>query len=170
MKKDWAGFAKEMATGSDRAAALLGGAWLDVRLRALLERFFVDDQEVVATVFESNGVLEAFGGRIRLAYCLGLISRPEFDDLVWIQNIRNAFAHELHNVTFADPWTVEACANLRTFKQRPAFALAGLDLDARRLYEVTVAGLANVISRRTASASRERRTVPAIYGQGTKAG
>lgn len=44
-REDWDGFLKEFQGESDRAAAIVGAAFLDEHLRFLLEEFLVDDPE-----------------------------------------------------------------------------------------------------------------------------
>jgi DNA-binding MltR family transcriptional regulator len=156
--KDWPGFQQEFANESDRAAAVLGAAWLDVRLRLLLESFLVDDAKVVSVLFDSHGPLQTFADRIRMSYSLGLISRVMFEDLTAIKDIRNEFAHDLHDVTFGDPRIASVCAQLQTPK--PILErIQDPTTNPRKLHEMTVALLANLISRNAERARKERRTV-----------
>jgi len=143
--REWPAFAQEFQDETDRAAAVLGAAWLDVRLQRLLQNFLVDDPKVIAPLFEALGPLDAFGPRIRLAYSLGLISRMSFDDLVLIKDIRNAFAHNLHGLTFSDPQIARACSRLQTPNKEFAAAHITSKAGPRKLHEIAVAMLANFL-------------------------
>jgi hypothetical protein len=159
--KDWQGFGKEFLTESDRAAAVLGAAWLDVRLRRRMEQLLVDDRKAMAPLFTGLGALSTFGARIRVAYGLGIVSKASFNDLQLVKTIRNRFAHDLHGLSFADEAIANLCRQLDTPQNRPAFA--AVDWNPRRWFEMTVTTLANEISRgriapRRATAAAGRRT------------
>ena len=51
--------------------------------------------------------------KIKLAYCVGLISRPEYDDLTIINKIRNEFAHGLLEISFQDKSVQELCKQFK---------------------------------------------------------
>ena len=63
--EDWRAFVREFEDESDRAAAVLGAAWLDVRLERLLGAFLVDDRNAVDPLFEVQGPIGGFSARIR---------------------------------------------------------------------------------------------------------
>ena len=48
-----------------------------------------------------DGPMGTYSGRIRAAYCLGLLRKPVRDDLRLVGKIRNRFAHDLA-ASFAD--------------------------------------------------------------------
>ena len=111
---DLQGFINEFQNESDRATAILGAALLDEKLLQLLQTFFVDDKEQVDLLLETEQPLGSLGARIRVAYCLGLITRNHFDTLTIIKGIRNAFAHQLHGLSFATPSIAKECDRLRS--------------------------------------------------------
>jgi hypothetical protein len=154
--KDWRVFGQEFLGGSDRAAAVLGATWLDVRLEKLLESFLIDEPQVVVPLI--RGALGRFGARCQMAMALGLISRESFEDLLLIKDIRNAFAHELPGLSFADSRIAGPCRQLHVPKERPAFARLPVS-NPRMLFETSVVALANRISRSAEAAGRRRRRV-----------
>lgn len=93
-------FLDELAAESDRAAALLAGAYLDSRLELLLRSRLVSDEPMIRKLFESNGALSTFSSRISIAYGAGLIAQRTALDLHLVRAIRNDFAHKLHGLTF----------------------------------------------------------------------
>jgi mannitol operon repressor len=117
---DLQGFADEFQRESDRAAAILAAALLDERLRRLLHAFMIDDETNVNLLLETEQPVGTFGARIRLAYCLGLVDDRVFKMLLLIKSVRNAFAHQLHGLSFESPGIVEDCTALRLLLNFPA--------------------------------------------------
>jgi DNA-binding MltR family transcriptional regulator len=108
-------FAKEFETESDRAAAILAGAYLDARLSETLQEFLVDDPETLQLLSE-NGPLGTFGARSHLAFSLGFLRLSSRKDLKLIGRIRNRFAHEEGNLTFSSSPIREWCHDLNVVK------------------------------------------------------
>ena len=88
---------------NERAAAILGGAFLDTLLQHSLVNFLVDDLKEVERLLAYDKPLGTYGGRISFAYCLGLIGKIVRDDLRLVGKIRNRFAHDLRASFDADP-------------------------------------------------------------------
>jgi DNA-binding MltR family transcriptional regulator len=105
-REDWNGFLKEFQGESDRAAAILGAAFLDEQFRFLLETFLIDDSESKNLLDTS---LRGIAVRAKAAFCLGFLSPLEYRDTGRIINIRNRFAHRLHGLTFKDPEIIAQC-------------------------------------------------------------
>src|SRR5690348_9432004 len=100
-QEDFEQFYNEFQGESDRACAILGAVILDEQLRALLEAFCIDDSGAVAKLFKGPAApLATFSSRTSAAYALGLVPRSERRDLDLIRHIRNAFAHQLHGLSF----------------------------------------------------------------------
>lgn len=114
---DLQGFINEFHTESDRATAVLGAALIDEKLLQLLQAFFVDDRAQVDLLLETEQPLGSLGARIQIAYCLGLITRNLFETLTIIKGVRNAFAHQLHGLSFAAPTIAKECGRLRLLMQ-----------------------------------------------------
>jgi len=106
-----------------------------------------------------NRPLGTFGARIDISYCLGLISKEELQDLQIIQDIRNKFAHRLHDISFDDEDIIEACKRLNIPQK---FRKAGIPLanteSHRDLYLLGFSMLASQIGMRVLEVERERRT------------
>ena len=110
----------ELVNASDRVAALIGATIVDLHLERLLSAFFIDDEKEVKALVsgkDQNAALGSFAPRARAAYCLGLISKVEYQDINTIRNIRNAFAHQLFDCSFETPEVKVACESLKLFGQ-----------------------------------------------------
>jgi hypothetical protein len=95
-------FLEEFQGESDRAAAVLAGAYLDESLRRILANSVVGDPRLATRLLDGERApLGAFGARIIACYSFGLISRDEFDDLERVRKIRNDFAHKQHGFSFS---------------------------------------------------------------------
>jgi len=140
---DWKGWLEEFHNESDRATAVLGGAFADARLEELLKKFFIEDKEEVEKLMSPEQALGGFGSRARVAYCLGLITKNQYKDLQIIGKIRNQFAHGLHGESFDNSRIKDLCGNLITPNK------IGMDLsntNSRSLFTVAVALLCNWIA------------------------
>jgi DNA-binding MltR family transcriptional regulator len=93
-------FLREFQRESDRAAAVLGAAYLDSRLEVLLREKFVAVPKFVEDLLGGQGGLSSFSARISICYAVGLMTRRASDDLHIVRRIRNYFAHQLHGISF----------------------------------------------------------------------
>lgn len=142
---DYRGLVEEFKKESDRAAVIVGAAFLDERLREVIADLLVDDEKEVRKLFEPMGSLGSFGARIRMAYCLGLLRKEDFHDLGVIQKIRNRFAHELHGLSFADAKITQQCRQLKA-PQETLSAESVQSYSPRNLFLFTLAGLNAALS------------------------
>jgi DNA-binding MltR family transcriptional regulator len=96
----------EMFDESDRGCILIGASVLDDVLCELLKKRLAKSDHVakqaMEPLFSGMGPLSSFSARIKLAYCLGLIGKWEFEDLERIRKVRNKAAHEYTAKSFAD--------------------------------------------------------------------
>lgn len=97
---------------NERAAAIVGGAFLDTLLEHVLRNFLVEDEKEVQRLLDPDQPLGTYGNRIRVAYCLGLIGKIVRDDLRFVGKIRNRFAHDLH-ASFEDEPIRSWCLSLK---------------------------------------------------------
>jgi hypothetical protein len=88
---------------NERAAAIVGAAFLDTLLEIILINFFVDDEKEVGNLLKTDRPIGTYGSRTSVAYCLGLIGIIVRDDLRLVGKIRNRFAHDLHASFDVDP-------------------------------------------------------------------
>jgi hypothetical protein len=89
-------FFKEMDTQTDRGVAVLGGSYLEWRLRQGIQtRFDIWDSNVTRVFGKDEGSTPRLGFRKQseIAYGLGLIGPISLSDLILVAEIRNRFAH-----------------------------------------------------------------------------
>jgi DNA-binding MltR family transcriptional regulator len=162
-REQWREWMDEFQGESDRACAVLGAAFLDEHLRALLEAFFVDDPRNLAELFDGSGPLSTFSARVGLAYALGFLAPSERRDLSLIRRIRNDFAHELHGLSFEQPQVVSRCGELVGCRHlEPAL---GRSLHGRERYVLTVIALSNWIAMRKLNIRETRRKIEPEVGE-----
>lgn len=165
---DWAGLLKELSEGNDRSSAIVGAAFVDEHLRQLLASFMIDEEHSVDELLGtgiSETPLSSFGPRITAAYCLGLITRSQRDDLRRIKLIRNEFAHSLHGCSFENEEIKKKCASLEivnTHLTQP--------LTSRRCYELATCLLSSYIDIQGRKISEMRRGVPDSWDDVGQAG
>lgn len=83
----------ELDAQTDRGVAILGTALLDELLEKALKRHFRVDDKETACLFDPDRALGSFAAKTRLAYAMGIVSKLEFGDLLFVGKIRNRFAH-----------------------------------------------------------------------------
>jgi DNA-binding MltR family transcriptional regulator len=99
---------------SDRVIAIVGAAYLDSVLDSLLRAVLIESRDDVDVLLGQTGPLGANGAGCQLAYCLGLITRDQRDDLKMIAKIRNKFAHDFHVSSFDVSPVRDYCASLKS--------------------------------------------------------
>jgi hypothetical protein len=93
MKQDqFNNFMFEMLRESDRAAPIVGAAYMDDLLKEILKIRFVNPKP---SLFEGSGALANFSSRIEISRCIGLIDCEFANKLNQIRSIRNDSAHKL---------------------------------------------------------------------------
>jgi hypothetical protein len=136
----------ELEGENERAAAVVGAAWLDELLAELIATSFID-HEVSRHLLdpEKHGPLSHYATRVRVAFALGLVSQEQMADLVLIGRIRNLFAHKVHRRSFENSTVSKYCHKLVTGPR-----VAGQDLrdTPRGLFISTVGFLSFVLSNR----------------------
>lgn len=107
----------EMFSESDRGCILIGASVLDDVLSSLLQKHLGRTDHVnksaMEPLFAGMGPLSTFSARIKLAYCLGLIKKWEFEDLERIRKIRNKAAHEYTAKTFTNNEIIQITRQLK---------------------------------------------------------
>ena len=86
--------------GSDRVAAILGGAMLDDSLRQTLEHRLRPSKDINKKLFKVSGALGNLGPTIDLAYKLYMLDEPMRNAMYGLSEIRNAFAHDMSTASF----------------------------------------------------------------------
>lgn len=160
------GFLTEFQHETERAAAVLGAAYLDTLLEELLCASFVEAPTDNDRLFAQEGPLASFSARIKLAYFLGLITKEEHDDLHQVREIRNRFAHKIHGLTFDTDEIRDRCRNLKCTEERFKAVQdlnEGYPRDARSLFDLGVALLAFYLMRRIENAARPAKAKPPLW-------
>ena len=96
---------KELSTGTDRSAALLGGQLVaNALMFLLLTKMRELSLDEINRLFHNEGTpLAGFAARTKVAYALSLIGTITRDDLDTLRKIRNTFAHSPRVITFETP-------------------------------------------------------------------
>jgi DNA-binding MltR family transcriptional regulator len=93
----------ELLNESDRGCVLVGAAMLERSLDNIFKCEFKKNKvplKVQSSIFDSNGALSNFSSKVKLAYSLGFIDKPLYEDLESVRKIRNDFAHSTIKVDF----------------------------------------------------------------------
>ncbi len=159
----WNEFYEEFQQESPRAAVILSGAFLDSLLRDLLASFMIENDKAVDELLGSDKnpdtPLSSFGARMKTAYCLGLISKITYQDLLVIKKIRNKFAHKLHGYTFEDQEIIKLCNSLQSPNIFGEHMVKTLSLHNNR-YLFTVSMLLSDLGLKILGIQSERRSTP----------
>jgi DNA-binding MltR family transcriptional regulator len=105
--------AESLAVESDRAVALITTAYLDDALAGVIRAALLDEPAIVEEILGLDRPLGTLSSRIKVAYCLGLISKGTYRDLELIRAIRNRFAHARRVLQFGTPEIKDRCLQLR---------------------------------------------------------
>lgn len=109
-----------LVQGSDRDAAILGGAILEELLNRLLSKKLVQSAIFNDAIDNSNGSLSTFSNKIQISYLIGAISKRMYDDLNKIRKIRNMFAHHIVGCSF-DNNAIQSIVDSLSFAKLPLF-------------------------------------------------
>jgi hypothetical protein len=111
----------EASTASPRAAAILVVALVEDTLRWSIGAYLRSDLtlEDDTRLFERQGApLSSFHSKIEMAYALGVYGPVTRKDLLKLKEIRNAFAHSPHLITFHTPDISQECLRLSYLESR----------------------------------------------------
>lgn len=103
---------------SDLPAVLITASYIDACLGAILKKFFLDNSTSANLLNPKVGSLGTFGSRSDACYCLGLIDKRIYQDLLVIAEIRNLFAHHHLALSFAVPEVAQQCERLSYVAQQ----------------------------------------------------
>ncbi|MEB9416023.1 MltR family transcriptional regulator [Bacillus cereus] len=104
-------FEKELENSSDRGLVLVSGSIIDELLGELLKAFLINSKSIEKDLFKGNGVLATFEAKIQMSYYLGLISKNEKSNIIYLQRVRNKFAHQFIDITFENDAISNVCSN-----------------------------------------------------------
>jgi hypothetical protein len=103
----------EMAKGSDRSVAIVGGTLVETNLRHALTCFMHKNKKITDETFRSTGAFGAFETKIRLGRLIGLYGENAHNDLMVIKKIRNKFAHSIEVKDFESKQISDWSKNFR---------------------------------------------------------
>ena len=106
-------FLSEFQSETDRGAALVGAALIDERLERLIKSHLLAGKEAESLIKGGNAPLGSLSTRIKISYCLGLITELEYRECETIRRIRNEFAHQVHGLNFSNNKIKDLCLNLQ---------------------------------------------------------
>jgi hypothetical protein len=154
----WHEYLKEVQQGNDRAIAILGPVYLDEYLREYLESVLIAEKGFAEEIFGLEKPLGSFSARIKMAYALGLLSKEIYKDLNTIRNIRNIFAHGLHEASFEHADIKALCQSL--IVPRQAIPAVKQNPEARGMYVVSVIQVLQYLFLKINNSDKQRFTVP----------
>lgn len=93
----------ELEGDSDRACALVSGAFIETALLEALVQFVNGKKSRVKKLFESRGSLNNFRPKIEIGKQLGMYSKAALNEMTAICQIRNKFAHDMDVTSFDHP-------------------------------------------------------------------
>ncbi len=102
-------FRQTLSPESDRGCAMMAGAFLDDRLKLLIEGSLIDEPTLKKQFLSFNGPAGTFSSRIDYAYLTSLIPKSVHSDLHLIRKIRNEFGHRIEPIDFATPEILQRC-------------------------------------------------------------
>jgi|ERR1700683_4104405 len=112
--KDFKAFLQEFQCETDRGAALVGAALIDLRLTETLRAFMVSNNAADELLEGPTAPLSSFSSRIAASFALGLIDAHEKYECNTIRRVRNDFAHRAHGTTFKDAAITKLCLDLKS--------------------------------------------------------
>ena len=86
---------------TDIAVAIVASALVEAALERLLAaKFVIKNDDLLNRLFQNEGPLSNFNGKILVAQAFGIITSPLAEEMHTIRAIRNAFAHAKVPITF----------------------------------------------------------------------
>lgn len=102
--------------GSDLACVLIGTSYLSELLASTLKVGFIESSVSEKLLDPQRGALGGFATRADLAYCLGLISKAVYQDIIKVAEIRNMFAHRHLALDFGEISVRKTCDELQSWR------------------------------------------------------
>lgn len=100
-------------TKSDRATAIVGGAYLEADLRNAIEARLRADGNLINKLFKPSGPLGPFETKADLGFLLKIYDKDVHDDLISMGTIRNRFAHWRTPIRFGSKDIKALCSGLK---------------------------------------------------------
>jgi hypothetical protein len=111
-REDSRQFAKQIRREkNDRVIAISVCGFLDYCLKGAILHV-LPNATAAWTLFEDRGLLESFGAKITMGHALDLYGKQTRRNLDILRQVRNLFAHDISQLTFATPEIAHACREL----------------------------------------------------------
>lgn len=104
-------FDKEVQNNSDRGLTLICGSIIDQLLNDVLKSFLIKKDSIDKNIFSTKQPLGTFDSKLKMSFYLGLITDAERSNIVYIQRIRNRFAHEITDISFSNQAIENICSH-----------------------------------------------------------
>jgi hypothetical protein len=108
---------KEFNTQSPRTVAIVGAAIIEDTLAQILSERLPRNGETKKELFKANGALGNLDAKVKVVYAMGLLSKPAFNDLTKIAEVRNKFAHRLDIADFGHAEVRPLCFELKLIEK-----------------------------------------------------
>lgn len=112
-------FRETLSPESDRGCALMAGAFLDDRLKLLIQGSLIEERKLAKQFLAFNGPAGTFSSRIDYAYLTALIPKSVHADLHLIRDIRNKFGHRIDPIDFTTPEIRKRCEEFQNTNVPP---------------------------------------------------
>lgn len=145
---------KQFENSTDRAAAIVGGAYVEECLLRALGGHLHKDKKRFDRLFHHSGSLSSFEAKIHIAVLVGLINDEFANDLKVIKDIRNGFAHDLKLDSFEADMVRDHLAKLTLVTlNRDIFKhVEKRDPTAREIFQGVVGEAGGMLSERRSTA------------------
>ena len=101
---------------SDLACVLIGASYLAELLASILKVSFIETSVSEKILDPQRGAVGGLATRADMAYCLALINKSAYQDIIKLADIRNLFAHKHIALDFGDASIRKACNELQAWR------------------------------------------------------
>ena len=125
----------------DPICALVGASYIDACLASMLQKHLKKSSVTERLLNPNTGILGALSNRADMAYCLELIDKMMYQDIIQIAKIRNLFAHNHETLSFSSGEIVSLCNDLQYLRKmfgQVQGIIDAISSDANK-YKITVA-------------------------------
>lgn len=106
-------FHESLQNESDRGVVLISAELINNRLTELFNKYLILNSNLRKEILENSvGPLHILSNKIKMAYCLGLIDKKNYNNLECIRKIRNKFAHRIFDASFDDTEIMQWCRSV----------------------------------------------------------
>lgn len=145
--EEWESFRKRYESADDRTCAILCASYVDDCLFILIRDTLLGSGKARDGLLADMMPLSSFSARIKLAFCLNVIHDSVFADLNGIREIRNAFAHQVSDLSFAKDPIRSKCLALTFPEDYLAEDAYHLNNDPRQYFILTCAMFSSFFER-----------------------